>query len=318
MHTLGPKLPVLARLVLEHQPDCYIELGAFRLETTKVLSELMSKDAAIVAVDLFEQAAQIEKPPQGELPLTLAEAEKVMGGLEQAHKRAVKADTRTLKPEDLPELATARRPFVFIDGGHSVETSIGDFKLVMGALAKGTKGKAIVVVIDDVGMAGTDAVEPMAKAWATLHDGVVSSDTSMLILRGGTKKMSKLKSVSRRSETWLSALTSVGAALSAYGPLAGGTNRQIEVWASMGALVLTVATQTLTRTALVADHPGWKTKAFWGSVAMVVASVALAISEANIPGLPPGITKSAAVGVAALTAAGYSGWRYRAKGGSGG
>jgi hypothetical protein len=301
---------VLARLVLEHQPDCYVELGAFRLETTRVLAELMKKDAAIVAVDLFEQAAQVEKAPKNDLPLTLAEAEAVLDKFEQTHKRAVKADTRTLKPEDLPELADARRPFVFIDGGHSVETGISDFKLIMAALAKGKKGKAIIVAIDDVGMAGTDAVEPMARAWASLHDGMLSTDTSMLILRGGTRTMAKYKSALRRSETWVSTLTSVGAVLSMA---VSGKNEEIAMWASLGALVLTGVTQTLTRTALVSDHPGWKTKAFWGSIATVAASVALAVSEANIPGLPPGITKIAAVVVAGLTAAGYSGWRWRYK-----
>jgi hypothetical protein len=113
-----------------------------------------------------------------------------------------------------------------------------------------------------------------------------------------------------RTEFWLSSTSMTGTITAAF----LSSKSPAVPWISLGTLVLTVTTYAILRTPLAAlDKPGVKTRAFWGAVAIVVSSVATAISDADIPGLPPGITKAASMVVAALTAIGYNAIRYRAK-----
>ena len=163
----GLKLRVLIQLVKDVDPDCYVELGAHKLFTFREVASVMSSKASLVAVDLYEQAPAHESAPQ-DLPLSVSEAEKILANLSQIQKRILKADTRTLKPVDLGELQSSDRPFVFIDGGHSLETGVSDFKLVTSSLKLGSKA---TIVIDDLGLDGTDATVPVALEWVSRQFG---------------------------------------------------------------------------------------------------------------------------------------------------
>jgi len=112
-----------------------------------------------------------------------------------------------------------------------------------------------------------------------------------------------------RSELWITVIGALGSALSAMVARSGSAS----IWVSFGTMVGTVAVYAIMRTPIATTRPGWKTPAFWASLATVLVSVTLAISEANIPGLPIGLTKIASIITAALTAAGYTAIRYSAK-----
>jgi uncharacterized membrane protein YhhN len=60
------------------------------------------------------------------------------------------------------------------------------------------------------------------------------------------------------------------------------------------------------RTDLPSANPGWKTKLFWGSIAVIVGSAALNLAEAKIPGLSPSVTKYASMIATIIVAAGYT------------
>ena len=172
------KKVILRELVKLHQPDCYIEIGAHRLKTTLMLAALMPVEASLLAIDLYELAPREELPPE-EPPIGLAEAEAIMAGAGQARKRVLKANSRDLTPSDLPELHAARRPFVFIDGGHSAETSIADFRLITGSIHPEATA---IVVVDDADMEGTVAARGEALAWAKGKGGVSFIAAYMLVL----------------------------------------------------------------------------------------------------------------------------------------
>ncbi len=79
------------------------------------------------------------------------------------------------------------------------------------------------------------------------------------------------------------------------------------------AAILSAGVFAIFKTPLVAKRPGWKTKVFWTSVLTVIGSVALAVSELDIPGLPDGITRIASMITAGLSAAGYTVYRRQIK-----
>lgn len=110
-----------------------------------------------------------------------------------------------------------------------------------------------------------------------------------------------------KSELWVNLLAGLGAAL----PAMFGNNTP--PWVTLGLLVLMTVVYTASRTPLVADKPGWKTKEFWISIAVIVATVAVAVAEAKIPGLPEGISKGASIIVAVCTAMGYTAVRLKIK-----
>lgn len=126
-------------------------------------------------------------------------------------------------------------------------------------------------------------------------------------MQGVTEKKPAVKA----SETWLSLITAVGAIVTAYTSSIEGAAR----WVALGVCVLLAAVYALFRTPLVnrEGRPGVTTRAFWGALLGVVASVATAIGEAQIAGLPPQITQAASMVAGALVAAGYNVWRYRRK-----
>jgi FtsH-binding integral membrane protein len=121
-----------------------------------------------------------------------------------------------------------------------------------------------------------------------------------------------LKAEAAKSESWIVIITAMGALLSAL----TASHADAGKWISFGVTLATVLVYAVMRTPLASEKPGWKTKSFWASIAVVLASVATAVTEAEIPGLPPGVTKIASVIVAMLAALGYTAIRVSAKKGS--
>jgi len=117
------------------------------------------------------------------------------------------------------------------------------------------------------------------------------------------------KGLAKRSEAWLSLVTMVGVFASAM----VGNNSTAMMSVSVAVLALTVGVFAIFKTDLPSVKPGIKTKAFWSSVVTVVGSIALALSEADIAGLPSGVTKLASILSALVAAGGYTVIRYRAK-----
>lgn len=113
-----------------------------------------------------------------------------------------------------------------------------------------------------------------------------------------------------RSEAWLSTLSGLGALVAAYTAHIEGS----ATWVAVGVCTVLAAVYAFFRTPLAAkDRPGVKTKAFWTSIIVVLASVATAISEADIAGVPAKVTQLAGMIGAAAVAMGYNVWRYRTK-----
>ena len=112
----------------------------------------------------------------------------------------------------------------------------------------------------------------------------------------------------QKSEAW----TSIMAALGIIGASLSVTSTAGKIFV-FGNLVITVGVYAYFHTSLPSMRPGWKTKAFIGAAISIVGSVALALSEANFPFLPAGVTKYAAIVSAAITAAGYTIYRYQTK-----
>jgi hypothetical protein len=119
----------------------------------------------------------------------------------------------------------------------------------------------------------------------------------------------KPKKALERSETWLTLITALGAMATAMVGQHPGSVTLVSAFV----LVLSVGVYAFYKTDLPSRKSGVKTKAFWASIATVVGSVALALSEADLPGLPAGVTKYAALISTLLTAAGYTIIRYNAK-----
>lgn len=122
--------------------------------------------------------------------------------------------------------------------------------------------------------------------------------------------MSETKSVTAKSEALLSAVAGAGAVLTAY-------TSHIEcaaTWVALGTCLALTAIYAFFRTPLAAkDKPGVKTKPFWASIVVVVASIAAAVAETDIAGVSPKVTQIAGMISAAAVALGYNVWRYKRK-----
>ena len=118
------------------------------------------------------------------------------------------------------------------------------------------------------------------------------------------------KSVISKTEAWMSSIASLGALLTAYVSHIEGA----ATWVALGLCVLLTGVFAYFRTPLAAkDKPGVKTKTFWTAIVVIVASVATAVSEADIAGIPAQVTQIAGMVSAAVMALGYNIWRYRKK-----
>ncbi len=122
--------------------------------------------------------------------------------------------------------------------------------------------------------------------------------------------MPPVKTDAQRSEFWISIIGTVGSLLSATMSKTPGAS----TWINFGALITTITAYVVMRTPITAESgPGWKSKAFWAALPVLLVSIAVGITDAPIPGLPDGVTKVASAIAIALTSAGYTALRYQAK-----
>lgn len=117
------------------------------------------------------------------------------------------------------------------------------------------------------------------------------------------------KSEISKSEFWIVAIGSAGSLLSALTTSHPGIGK----WVSFAAMAATAAVYAIVRTPLASQHPGWKTKTFWTSLVVIIASVAAAVAETPIAGISANVTKSAALVVSTLAALGYAAVRVKGK-----
>lgn len=103
------------------------------------------------------------------------------------------------------------------------------------------------------------------------------------------------------SEFWLSLITTILSVLMVM--LKDGT---AIAWASGIAAVMSAGVYALFQTPLPSDNPGVKSKVFWTSVVTIVGSMAVAVSEMSIPGIPPAVIQVAGMISAAIAAGGYT------------
>lgn len=135
---LGDKLPVILAQVQEIKPQTYIEVGCYQCETMKEVQRLGVP--RLIGFDLFEQAPDHEEAPLDGLPITFEDAQKLGFGL-------YKGDTNeTLSV--LRGMALESPVLVFIDGGHSFETTLRDIEQVKEYIPHAH------LLIDDISMHG--------------------------------------------------------------------------------------------------------------------------------------------------------------------
>lgn len=138
MGIMGAKLPVLLAQIEEIKPQTYIEIGCYRCDTMHEVKKLGVP--TLFGFDLFEQAPDHEEAPLDGLPITWEEAQS-FGYL--LHKGDTKDTLHILR------LAIMEPPVVvFIDGGHSFETTLNDIELVQKYVPKAH------LLIDDISMHG--------------------------------------------------------------------------------------------------------------------------------------------------------------------
>ena len=118
------------------------------------------------------------------------------------------------------------------------------------------------------------------------------------------------KSDIARSEAWLSTITALGSLLTVYlSHVEGATT-----WLALLICGVLGGVYAFFRTSLASKkRPGVKTKAFWTAIIVVAASIATAISESSVAGIPAPVVKVAGLISATAAALGYNIWRYRLK-----
>ena len=122
--------------------------------------------------------------------------------------------------------------------------------------------------------------------------------------------MSEKKSIARKSEAWLSAIAVIGALLATHTSRIEGA----ATWVALGLCAVLTAVFAYFKTPLAAKNkPGVKTKTFWTAVVVVLGSVATAIAETDIAGVPARVTQIAGLISAGTVALGYNVWRYAIK-----
>ena len=111
----------------------------------------------------------------------------------------------------------------------------------------------------------------------------------------------EIKSRYATSEFWLSMITT-GLSLVMFVVKDGNAL----AWASGIAAFLSAGVYALFQTKLPSENPGWKSKAFWTAMVSVFGSMAVAVADIHIPGLPDVVTQIAAMIAAAVSAGGYT------------
>jgi len=109
------------------------------------------------------------------------------------------------------------------------------------------------------------------------------------------------KSRFQTSEFWLSLITTMLSV--AMVVLKDG---QAIAWASGIAAVISAGVYAFFQSPLPSEQPGVRSKVFWTSVITIVGSVAVAVSELAIPGIPHTVVQVAGMISAAIAAGGYT------------
>lgn len=135
---LGDKLPVLLGQIQEIKPKTYIEIGCFQCETMHEVKKLGVP--RLIGFDLFEQAPQHEEAPLDGLPVTWEVAQTFGYELYRGNT------WETLK--ELEHIQAESPVVVFIDGGHSFETTLNDIEMVQKYLP------GAHLIMDDISMHG--------------------------------------------------------------------------------------------------------------------------------------------------------------------
>lgn len=119
-----------------------------------------------------------------------------------------------------------------------------------------------------------------------------------------------LKSPAKTTEFWTTLATTLTSFVIAFNPKHATV---ITTVIALLAVAIPACVYAYGQTTLPSSRPGWKTKSFWTAVITIVGTVSLAVSETDIPGLPPGVTRLAALVAAGIATAGYSLLRFKAK-----
>jgi hypothetical protein len=135
---LGAKLPVIIEQVKEIKPQTYIEIGCYRCDTMHEVHKLGVP--RLIGFDLFEQADAHEEAPLDGPPITFEEAQQFGYELYKGNTWETLLKLADIKAEN-PVL-------VFIDGGHSFETTLNDIEMVQMYLPQAH------LLIDDISMHG--------------------------------------------------------------------------------------------------------------------------------------------------------------------
>lgn len=107
--------------------------------------------------------------------------------------------------------------------------------------------------------------------------------------------------MNKTTENWLSVATVILNLLFAV----SAQNKWVAVVAAFSVAAIG-AVYAYFRTDLPTTKPGWKTKAFWASIVVIIGSAALNLSQASIPGLSAEVTKYATMIASVVAAAGYT------------
>lgn len=153
MGIMGAKLPVLLGQVEEIKPQTYIEIGCYRCDTMHEVKKLGVP--RIIGFDLFEQADSHEEAPLDGPPITYEEALKFGYELHKGNTWDTLHELKNIKATE-PVL-------VFIDGGHSFETTLNDIEMVQEYLP------TAILLMDDISMHGVRlAMKASGLNWKTV------------------------------------------------------------------------------------------------------------------------------------------------------
>lgn len=121
-------------------PKTFIEVGTYRMQTFEYLNSKLKSDIKMLGFDFFESAPKGEIPPQGE-PLGYEDSLKIISEWDR-EVVLVKGNTKeTLSDKWLSDVEPP--VVVYLDGGHSYETSKSDFWNLYEKLDSG------LIILDD-------------------------------------------------------------------------------------------------------------------------------------------------------------------------
>jgi hypothetical protein len=138
---MGAKLPVLLAEIEKIKPKTYIEIGCYQCDTMKEVAKLGVP--RLIGFDLFKQAPEHEEAPLDGLPVTWEEAQTFGFELYRGNTMEILGPTlKTIAGDFKYPVA------VFIDGGHSFETTLSDIEMVQKYIPNA------ILLMDDISMHG--------------------------------------------------------------------------------------------------------------------------------------------------------------------